>query len=84
VSATIISTDAPVRTCRTATFALVFGIFGFLIPLAALAAIGFGHWAHSMIERSGGRETGRGLAIAGFILGYVSVMLYVTAFFLFT
>ena len=38
--------------------------------LGSIAAIIFGHVALGQIKRSGGRETGSGLAIAGLVLGY--------------
>jgi hypothetical protein len=34
-------------------------------------ALVFGYLAKSQIEQSGGREQGRGMAIAGIVLGYV-------------
>jgi hypothetical protein len=36
-----------------------------------ILALVFGYLAKSQIEQSGGREQGRGMAIAGIVLGYV-------------
>ena len=38
--------------------------------LGSIAAVVFGHVALGQIKRSGGRETGWGLAVAGLVLGY--------------
>jgi len=68
----------PVQARPTNGFAiasLVLGIVsffcvGFLFPVPLLAVI-FGHLALERITRSGGYEQGRGLAIAGAILGWI-------------
>jgi|1186.fasta_scaffold597556_2 hypothetical protein len=39
----------------------------------SILAVIFGHMALGQINRSGGRETGSGLAIAGLVLGYMGV-----------
>jgi hypothetical protein len=55
---------APVRgTNSLALLALIFGVLGGLLSLP------FGHIALSQIKRTG--ESGRGLAIAGLVLGYI-------------
>jgi len=41
--------------------------------LGSILALVFGYVAKSQIDRSGGRETGRGMAIAGIVLGWVGV-----------
>ena len=48
----------------------------------SILAVVFGHIALGQINRSGGRETGSGLAIAGLVLGYMGVatLLLVIAF----
>lgn len=43
--------------------------------LAALPAIVFGHVALAQINRSGGMQQGRGMAIAGLAIGYVFLAL---------
>jgi hypothetical protein len=51
---------------------LVFGIFFIFFPLS-IPAIVFGHIALSQIKRSAGRLGGRGLAIAGLVMGYLGI-----------
>jgi type II secretory pathway pseudopilin PulG len=51
---------------------LISGIFFFFLP-AAIAAIVLGHVALSQIKKSAGRLSGRGMAIAGLVLGYGGV-----------
>jgi hypothetical protein len=63
------------RTNGFAVASLVLGIVsffcvGFLFPVPLLAVI-FGHLALERIARSGGALGGRGLAIAGAILGWI-------------
>jgi type II secretory pathway pseudopilin PulG len=66
--------DSPPQTSGKAVASLVLGIFFFLIPTAILAVI-FGHLSYAEIKRSGGRLTGKGIALAGLILGYCGVAL---------
>ncbi len=42
--------------------------------LGSIAAIVMGHVALRQIYRSGGRQTGRGVAIAGLALGYLGLL----------
>lgn len=63
---------APAGTNGLAIASLVTGILGFLW-ITPLLAIVFGHIALSQIKRT--RQGGRGLAIAGLILGYLWVAL---------
>jgi len=69
----------PTQTSGTATAALVLGICGFFVcPLiCSIAAIICGNIAINDIDRSGGRVTGRDMAKAGLILGWVGVALCV-------
>ncbi|MBC7932031.1 MAG: DUF4190 domain-containing protein [Rubrivivax sp.] len=63
-----------------ATASLVFGILsyvGFVIVGAPIVAVVCGHIALSRIKHSGGRIGGRGLAIAGLVLGYVALAISV-------
>jgi hypothetical protein len=55
-----------------AVAALVAGIF-WIWWLGSVLAVVFGHVALNQIDKSGGRETGRGMAIAGLVLGYIGV-----------
>ena len=60
------------RTSTLAVLTLVFGILGFgVVPIIT------GHIALSQLKRSG--EEGRGLALAGLILGYVTIAGWVFA-----
>jgi hypothetical protein len=58
-----------------AVAALVLGITGLVIvPLiGSVLALVFGYMARSEIDRSGGTQGGRGLAVAGIVLGWVGV-----------
>ena len=66
------------RNSPAAVWSLVLGILGFVVccvglPLAIPAVI-CGHVAQSRIARSGGTLTGGGMAVAGLIMGYVSIV----------
>lgn len=50
---------------------MVLGIFGFFGCFAWILALVFGYIAKSQIDRSGGTQGGRGMAIAGIVLGWV-------------
>jgi len=63
------------ETSGKAIFSLVCGSLFIIFPLSPAAVI-FGHLSLSDIRRSGGRLTGRGLAITGIVLGYVGVALF--------
>lgn len=56
---------------------LILGIVGFttfpLIP--SILAIVFGYKGRNEIDRSGGVQQGRGLAVAGIVLGWIAVVL---------
>lgn len=66
------------RTNGLAVASLVLGIvsffcFGFIFPVPLLAIV-FGHLSLDRIARSGGAEKGRGLAIAGLVLGWIFIV----------
>jgi hypothetical protein len=65
------------KTSALAVCSLVFGILAIVLfcvsPVFAIPAIICGHVAHAKVRRSGGQLTGGGLAIAGFITGYVGL-----------
>jgi len=66
------------KTCPFAIVSLVVGILSFCIPLIGSAvAITFGIVSLNRIKLSSGRLWGRGMAIAGIILGCVSFALIV-------
>ena len=54
--------------------ALVCGVGGFVIAVSFIPAIICGHLARAQIRRTG--EQGGGLALAGLIIGYVSIALF--------
>lgn len=60
------------QTSGKAIASLVCGILFFFVP-AAIAAIVLGHISYSEIKRSLGRLQGRGMALAGMILGYTGI-----------
>ena len=76
------------QTSSLAIISLVSGILGWtLLPfLGSIAAVICGHMARSEIRREPDRLEGDGLAIAGLVLGYLSIamaVLLVLAVFLF-
>jgi type II secretory pathway pseudopilin PulG len=62
------------ETSGKAIASLILGIFFILLPASILAVV-FGHLSYSEINRSAGRLKGKGMAIAGLILGYFGVAL---------
>jgi hypothetical protein len=79
-----LSSPAPaIKNSPLATWSLVLGILGlvFLVfcigPLFAIPAVICGHMAYSRIKRSGGAQAGDGLALAGLIMGYITLALAV-------
>ena len=65
------------RTSTTAIISLVAGICGWsILPfLGSLVAIITGHIAMGEIKKGGGMITGKGMATAGLIMGYLSIAL---------
>jgi hypothetical protein len=57
---------------------MVLGIV-WLFWLGSILAVIFGHIALSQIKRSMGALTGRGMAVAGLVLGYVGIALLVAS-----
>jgi hypothetical protein len=51
---------------------MVLGIL-WLYWIGSILALVFGYVAKSQIDRSGGTQSGRGMAIAGIVLGWVGV-----------
>jgi uncharacterized protein DUF4190 len=52
---------------------LILGIVGLCTGIAGIAAVICGHMALNQIKRSGEVIQGRGLAIAGLVLGYLEI-----------
>jgi hypothetical protein len=63
-----------VPTSGKATASLVLGLFSLVICIAGIPAIILGHIAHSEIKKSMGRLKGDGMALAGMVLGYVTMV----------
>jgi len=63
------------RNSRKATIALVLGVAGFITVVASSLAIALATLALGDIRASGGRLGGRGFAIAGLVLGFVTLSL---------
>lgn len=64
---------APAETSGKAIVSLVTGLIG-IFPICVVAII-YGHLALSDIKKSAGRLSGRGMAIAGLVLGYMGVVM---------
>jgi len=64
----------PTTLAHLNAFALVAIILGFMQPLAGIV---FGHIALNQIKRNG--DAGRGLALTGLIIGYISVAFIIIA-----
>ncbi|MBA2556513.1 MAG: DUF4190 domain-containing protein [Chloroflexi bacterium] len=55
-----------------AVASLVLGIF-WIWGVGSLLALIFGYKSKSEIDRSGGMQTGRGMAVAGIVLGWIGL-----------
>jgi len=62
----------PAQTSGKAIGSLVSGMLFFILP-AAIVAVVLGHISLSEINHSFGRRRGKGMAIAGLVLGYVGI-----------
>lgn len=61
---------------------LVFGVLGFFtVGFTGIIAVILGHIALFQIRRSGGRWTGRWLAISGLVTGYLGVLQFIGFYF---
>jgi hypothetical protein len=61
------------RTSGLAIASLVTGLFFWCWVVPGIVSIVLGHLALEGIEDSGGTKTGRGMAIAGIVLGWVGI-----------
>jgi hypothetical protein len=59
-----------------AVASLILGLLSFL-PLVGVLAVIFGHGAKASIRRSERRLSGKGMATAGLVLGYGSVVVWI-------
>jgi hypothetical protein len=62
----------PARTSGMAVASLVLGLL-FLWGVGSILAIIFGYQGRNEIDRSGGQITGRGMATAGLVLGWIGI-----------
>ena len=67
----------PARTNTLAIVSLVASVLGAFVPGLPLAGIICGHIALGQIKRTG--EQGRGMALAGTIIGYAGIVLFAIA-----
>lgn len=62
------------ETCGQATTSMILGLLSCALScLTAIPAVIFGHIALNKIGKSGGRLSGRGMAITGLVLGYLQI-----------
>ncbi len=66
-------TPATAKTSGLAVASLVTGLFFWCFLVPGIVAIVLGHVALDQIDRSGGAVTGRGMAVAGIVLGWVGI-----------
>jgi hypothetical protein len=64
-----------VQATKTNGFSIASLVLGILwiYWIGSILALVFGYVAKSQIDRSGGLQTGRGMAIAGIVLGWIGV-----------
>ena len=74
----------PVGSNKKAVWALVLGIVGILCcGVLGIPALILGKQAQAEIDASGGAQTGRGMATAGFVLGIIACVFLVISIILF-
>ena len=75
-------TESGPRTSRLAVWSVFLGIVGiFILGISSIAAIICGHLSRRKIRKSGGSLAGKGIALAGLILGYPGLILTGAEFF---
>lgn len=65
--------SGPATTSGLAITSLVLGVAGLIVVVTSIPAVICGHIACSNIKQSHGGQKGRGLAIAGLVLGYIVI-----------
>lgn len=73
-SAPTSSSVQPATTSGMAIASLICGILGLLLWLPCIPAVILGHMGLSAIKKSAGALTGRGMAIAGLVTGYLMIL----------
>ena len=66
----------PAGTNGLAIASLILGIL-WLCWLGSILAVIFGHVALGQIKKTGGAQQGRGMAIAGLVLGYLGIATFI-------
>jgi hypothetical protein len=71
--------QAPTQTNTLAIVSLISGIVGlFMLPvIGGIVAVVTGHMAKKQIQESLGAQGGGGMATAGLIMGYISLVLWI-------
>jgi uncharacterized protein DUF4190 len=67
----------PSPTNGFATASLVFGILALCTGITAIPAVICGHIALAQINQAGGMGQGKGMAIAGLVIGYALIALFI-------
>jgi hypothetical protein len=78
--AQVIYVQQPQKTNGMAIASLVLGLLGWLYLIPAILALVFGLTAKKQIDASGGAQGGRGMAVAGVVLGWVFLGLFALIF----
>jgi hypothetical protein len=73
---------APPRTNGLAVASLVLGILAMCYGITSPLALIFGYRGKRQIDESGGAQAGRGMAIAGIVLGWIGAVFLVALIFL--
>lgn len=68
---------APPKTNTMSVAALISGVLTFVCGVTWPLALVFGYMGRRQVDESQGRETGRGLAVAGIVLGWIGAALTV-------
>lgn len=68
----VVHTTQPARANGLAIASMVLGIL-WIYGIGAVLALIFGYQARTQIDASGGTQTGRGMATAGIVLGWIGV-----------
>jgi hypothetical protein len=68
----VVHVPSPPRTNGLAVASMIVGIV-WIWGVGSIVALVLGYSAKAQIDRSGGAETGRGMAIAGIVLGWIGI-----------
>lgn len=74
-----VGSASPMVQSKTNGFAIASLVLGivWIYGVGSILALVFGYQAKNQIDASGGRESGRGMAVAGIVLGWIGVGLIV-------